>query len=180
MRFGNTFLVGAPVLAALSLLFAAGASAAQRPKGKARTEPQATSNQQLRQAIGVLRSAKLTLEKADHDYGGHRAAAVRDIKAATRQLRLALEHGHKRGTAPAGRGTGSVQSQGPRQREPQVLSDQQLAQAIPVLKQTISFLQNANHDYGGHRARAVHDLRAAVRQLEVALKYSRRHNQNKT
>jgi hypothetical protein len=179
-RFGNTFLLGAPVLAALSLILSAGGSAAQGVQGGKTREPQAVSNQQLRQAIQVLRSAKTTLEMADHDYGGHRAAAVRDIKAAIHQLRLALANGHKKTTAPVGKNPGPVQGKGPRQREPQAVSDQQLADSIPVLRQTISVLQNANHDYGGHRARAVRDLQAAVRQLEVALKYSRQNNQNKT
>jgi hypothetical protein len=175
--FRTTFLLGAPVLAALSLLTTACDSAVQLFKGKVRTEPQAASNQHLHQAIQVLRSAKLTLEKADHDYDGHRAAAVREINASVRQLRLALEHGPRRRTALVGKQTG--QGKGARQREPQAVSDQQLADAIPALRRTITVLQNANHDYGGHRANAVRDLHAAVRQLEAALKYSRKHNQNK-
>ena len=165
-------------LALTALLLATGESAARRQTGgKARTESQAASNKQLRQAIGVLRSAKLTLEMADHDYGGHRVAAVRDIKAATKQLRLALNHGQKK--PKAGTGTKKGPGKGARPQEPQAVSDKQLADSIPVLKQTISVLKGANHDYGGHRAQAVTDLRAAVRQLETALKYSKTHNQNK-
>ena len=51
--------------------------------------------------------------------------------------------------------------------------------AIPVLKETVSFLETAKHDYGGHRAKAITDLRAAVVQLEKALKFSKTHNQDK-
>ena len=165
-------------MAALGVMLSAHDAAAQG--GKGRTETQAASNKQLRQAIGVLRSAKLTLEMADHDYGGHRVAAVRDIKAAMHQLRLALESGHKKPKTGTGAKKGPVQPKGSRPPEPQAVSDQQLVDAIPVLKQTIAVLHKANHDYGGHRAQAVTDLRAAIRQLEAALKFSKTHNQNKT
>lgn len=36
-------------------------------------------------------------------------------------------------------------------REPQTLSNAQLAAAVPVLKKTIATLSQADHDYGGHR-----------------------------
>ena len=88
---------------------------------------------------------------ADHDYGGHRVAAVRekkkDVKKAVQRLRLALNHGRKKPKAGQKKGPGK----GPHQPEPQAVSDKQLADSIPVLQQTISVLQNANHDYGGHR-----------------------------
>jgi hypothetical protein len=171
-------VLGLAAAALSALLLSAEAPAQGKSGGKARTESQAASNKQLRQAIAVLRSAKVTLEMADHDYGGHRAAAVRDINAATRQLRLALNHGQKN-KAGAGKKKGPAPGKGARPAEPQAVSDKQLADTIPVLKQTITVLQNANHDYGGHRAQAVTDVRAAVRQLETALKYSRTHNQNK-
>src|SRR5271170_3583184 len=53
---------------------------------------QAVSNTQLIEAVQVLRSIKRSLEAADHDYGGHRAAAVRDIGAADHQLFEALNY----------------------------------------------------------------------------------------
>jgi hypothetical protein len=157
---------------ALGALAAVPAPAAQ----KGQPEPQKLSNHQLHEAIHVLKSVKLTLEQADHDYGGHRAAAVRDVSAAEKQLKLALEHVHHT------RKVGAHQPQpvtGKGNSEPQALSDAQLAQQVPVLKETIAFLQKADHDYGGHRARAIADLQAAIAQLEKALAYSKEKNANK-
>ena len=57
--------------------------------------------------------------------------------------------------------------------EKQALSNSQLSQAIPTLKQTISTMNKANHDYNGHRGDAVRDLGRAVTQLEAALKYEK-------
>lgn len=54
-------------------------------------EPQAVSDLQLADAIGVLQQTVVFLEKANHDYGGHREAAVRDLNGAVRQLKLALK-----------------------------------------------------------------------------------------
>ena len=59
--------------------------------GKKHREPQAKSDAQLRQAQGLLKGtpslaqlkeAKKLLECADHDYDGHRAAAVKAIDKA--------------------------------------------------------------------------------------------------
>ncbi len=59
--------------------------------GKKHREPQAKSDAQLRQAQGMLKgnpslaqlkAAKKLLEGADHDYDGHRAAAVKAIDKA--------------------------------------------------------------------------------------------------
>ena len=130
-----------------------------------KTEPQGQSNAQLMQALTVLHSTKVVLEGADHDYGGHRAAAVKAIGAAQHQLRLAL--GLK---APGGKST----KKGDPMPEPQNVSNAQLAEAIPVLKEAITTLKNANHDYNGHRGNAVRDLHEAVQQLETALKYEKK------
>jgi hypothetical protein len=150
------------VVAAFALTAASG-RAAQKNK-----EPQTLSNKQLAEALHVLRATNRTLEVADHDYGGHRADAVKAIGAAEHQLKLALEHGHKK--SPAGK-PGKKPAGG---NEPQAISNMQLAEAIPVLKTTIVFLEKADHDYGGHRAEAVRDLKTAVVQLEKALAFEKK------
>jgi hypothetical protein len=127
--------------------------------------PQPVGNPQLIEAIQVLRSVRRTLDAADHDYGGHRAEAVRYVGAAERQLREALG-------LP---GTGQLPP-GPHFPEPQIISDRQLATCIPVLVNTGTFLSQANTDFGGHRARAIADLRAAIAELELALEYSALNN----
>lgn len=124
-------------------------------------EPQGLSNAQLVQALHNLHAIKLTLEAANHDYGGHRVKAIADITKAQKQLRLALK------SVPKGKGKGKAKSLG----EPQALSDAQLLEAVGYLKQTEQLLAKANHDYGGHRAAAVRDLHQAIRQLELALKF---------
>jgi hypothetical protein len=173
-QFGKCLL---PVPAVLGLaLLSQPAMGAERLGPKGEPEPQAVSDLQLAESIHLLQSIKKSLEMADHDYGGHRADAVRDIGAAERQLRRALERApHRaRGTVgPRAGGTGNSHA------EPQALSDAQLAAAVPTLKATAEALHHADHDYGGHRVAAMTDLREAIRQLETALAYSKRHDQNK-
>jgi len=152
-------------------------------------EPQKQSNMQLVQAIHMLQSIKKTLEGADHDYGGHRADAVRDIGKAEKQLREALHAVHKmpgnpmgvvgKGAGIQGKGGAGNPGKGNAHPEPQALSNAQLAAAIPALEQVGVFLQKADHDYGGHRAAAVADLGAAITQLGTALKYAQAKDQKK-
>jgi hypothetical protein len=46
----------------------------------------------IRAAVGELVEAKKELQTAAHDFGGHRAAAVRAVDAAIKQLRLAQQY----------------------------------------------------------------------------------------
>jgi hypothetical protein len=172
--FGKCRLVVLSALVVLGQVLLCGpALAAERRGSKREPEPQAVSNRQLAEAVHLLQSVKITLEAADHDYGGHRADAVHDIGAAERQLRKALEH------APSHAGGKGEAQTGASHPEPQALSDKQLAEAVPALKAIAEALHHADHDYGSHRVAAMEDLRAAIHQLETALEYSKRHDQNK-
>jgi hypothetical protein len=46
----------------------------------------------MRAAIRELEAAKVELQKAPHDFGGHRADAVVAVDRAIEQLRLALQY----------------------------------------------------------------------------------------
>jgi hypothetical protein len=158
----------------LLLLGLAGPSDAAR-RNLFRREPQKVSNAQLREALHVLQATKKMLEGADHDYGGHRVAAVKAIGAVERQLRLALgtQTNPKKTGKPGNQGTRPGKGGG-KQPEPQAISNLQLADAIVILEKTATFLEKADHDYGGHRAAAVRDLGVAVRQLKLALKFEKK------
>jgi hypothetical protein len=135
------------------------------------TEPQKVSNAQLHTALHTLRVTNQTLKAADHDYGGHREAAIKAVTAAEHQLKLALEavsphHPKKEGQVARG-GTH------PKEPEPQDISNVQLAESIGVLKDTIRYLRHTDEDYGGHRAHAIRDLEGAVAQLQLALQFEK-------
>ncbi len=160
------------LLAGLILVCLASPARAVPPGKGPKREPQRLSNAQLREALHVLQATKKMLQSADHDYSGHRVAAVREINAAEQQLRLALQTQHK-GRMPGGK-TGRLGAGAGRRREPQAISNLQLADAIVILEQTRLLLQNADHDYGGHRAAAVRDLGGAIQQLKIALRFEKR------
>ena len=47
-------------------------------------------------AIVILERTRTVMQKANHDYGGHRAAAVRDLGGAIQQLKTALKYEKKK------------------------------------------------------------------------------------
>ena len=55
-------------------------------------QAEAEAHPRLVVAIRELESAIAYLEAAPHDFGGHKAAAIRDSRAAITQLRLALAY----------------------------------------------------------------------------------------
>lgn len=57
----------------------------------AKAEP--VRHPEIREAIRALENAKEHLKAANHDFGGHREAAIKACNEAIEQLKLALEHG---------------------------------------------------------------------------------------
>ncbi len=49
----------------------------------------------IRHALATLREAKIELEHADHDFGGHRVQAIQAVDQAMEQLKLALQYDKK-------------------------------------------------------------------------------------
>ena len=89
----------------------------------------------LHQAYGIL-------EKADHDYKGHRRAAMEQIEAAAKQLGFSLH------------GDGKV-------KEKQAISDDQLRQALAMVEKAQTGLAG-NKKVEKHLAAAIKDLKAAL------------------
>lgn len=132
-------------------------------RAQAKKESQKFSNEELAASIGKLHRIKHTLEAADHDYGGHRAAAVGAVKNAADELQQALEHAKSKGV----KNTKDVGSSDPKQK----MSNKDLEESIAALKKTHKALEESKQDYGGHRAKAVAELGTAITQVEKALTY---------
>ena len=90
--------------------------------------------------VDLLRQAYVTLAQADHDYKGHRIAAMKQIEAAGKVLGVSL------------RGDG-------KNREKQGISDENLRAARSLLRDAASGL-------GG---KALKHVRAAEKQINTAL-----------
>jgi hypothetical protein len=136
------------LFAVLAIVLAAGGAAAFPFPGK---QPGGKGHNPHAAQAAELHSIKLMLERADHDYKGHRAAAVRDIAAAIRELDPEHE----------GRGGGKV----PGGHEPQAVSDAQLREA---LKQLEAMHGHLGKKKGGHHKAAAH-LERAINELKTAL-----------
>jgi hypothetical protein len=91
--------------------------------------------------------AELQTEQAD--YAGHRVNAINAYKSALAQLNAALD----------------VQGSTPGQRS----SDYVLRQVQSQTQSTVSSLNAAKADYGGHRVKAINDLQTAADELAAAL-----------
>jgi len=55
----------------------------------------AEQHPRIRRAIRELQAAKVELQKAPHDFGGHRADALQAVDRAIEQLRIALQYDKK-------------------------------------------------------------------------------------
>ena len=60
------------------------------PQQNEKTE--SAEHPRIRKAIHEMEDAVDYMEKAPHDFGGHKAAAIKDTKKAIESLKLALEY----------------------------------------------------------------------------------------
>ena len=111
-------------------------TAPQKPAAK----PKTPSNVE-----GMLAEAYADLDRADHDYKGHRIAAMKQIEEAAKAMKLNL----------GGDGRG---------HEKQGVSDEQLATAEGLLNQAKSQLSEEKHK------KALHHVNKALAELHTALK----------
>jgi hypothetical protein len=94
---------------------------------------------------GMLEEAYADLDRADHDYKGHRKAAMQQIEEAGKLLKLNL----------GGDGKG---------HEKQGVSDEQLRAAESVLNQAKGELKGEKH------SKVLHHVNKALEELHAALK----------
>jgi hypothetical protein len=109
--------------------------------------------------VKELHEIKLLLEKADHDYKGHRAEAVKQLAEAIHTL----HPGHKHATGAAVKGAGKAV----KAVEPQPLSDAQLKESIKTLRAVHKQLSSVGSLPAETAAGHVHN---AIKELETALK----------
>ena len=93
----KNWLIG--VLAILTLVFtltfptaASAAPPAPKPQPGAAASPTPEPHPEIRDAIAALQRAREHLNHAAHDFGGHRADALRASDEAIRQLRICLQY----------------------------------------------------------------------------------------
>jgi hypothetical protein len=119
----------------------------------------------IRAAIRSLEAAKGDLERASHDYCGHRAEALAATNAALSQLGLAIACDEGR------RQSASSLDVVPEESAPVAVYERHpnIHKAVNALERAKGDLQNAAHDYCGHRVEALEATNAALRQLGLAL-----------
>jgi hypothetical protein len=118
----------------------------------------------IKRAINALQSAKTDLQNAAHDYCGHRVEALEATNAALNQLNLALECASRKGSSSGVDVQGDPESTASAgERHPNI------NRAISALGAAENDLQNAAHDYCGHRVQALDATRSALNQLRLAI-----------
>lgn len=126
---------------------------------------------EIYKAINALEKAREDLRDAAHDYCGHRAEALEATDNALRQLRLALDS-DRAAIEPLEVNPSNVLLEKisytagdveVRERHPKIRA------AINALEHARNDLQNAAHDYHGHREAALDATDRALTQLRAAL-----------
>lgn len=165
----NTFIRGA----AFALVIVAGTFASANA-----ATGDCASNQSLAQVHRRLDGAIDRLQHDQRDYGGHRESAIDDLQRARTELvaaeAAAIEDAHDNARCFRAHGAtgGSDAAWGVRGDRS---SDRNLRVVGAWVERMVDRLQRDNHDYGGHRVRAIGDMQAARAQLTAAERYDASH-----
>ena len=124
----------------------------------------ASASQQVAALIGQLQGD-------DTDYGGHRVAAIGQMKKAEKQLVAAEQYAASHNYGPnmltsmpqVAAGTGG------NPHDNQAVSNSNMAQVQSSLNALVSQLQSDGKDYGGHRLDAIKALQTASNDLTLGL-----------
>jgi hypothetical protein len=149
------------LLRTFALLVLAGSMLVPAPS-KAAGEPHPL----IRRAVAALQGARTDLQNAAHDYCGHRVQALEATNTALSQLQQALQCDSRKGSSSE---TGI--EIGPESTGAPVVGERHpnIARAINALGAAEGDLQNAAHDYCGHRLEALSAVQNALSQLKLAI-----------
>jgi hypothetical protein len=86
--FATSSALASPVPVSQDAVVSQQAVPARTAAARARREP----HPEIRKAISALERAKKDMQRASHDFGGHRADALAACDKAIEQLRLALQY----------------------------------------------------------------------------------------
>ena len=115
----------------------------------------------LENAYRALKRAHFILIHASHHLGGHRIAAQKHVIAALDQVKLAIAANH--GTVPA-----ISESETPKVRTAEIHHHPYVRDAIRQCQDALNELNAAAHNAGGHRAKAIEHVNAALGELQQA------------
>ena len=153
----------------VSFLFAALIIASALCAAPARNLAAGDTHPLIKRALAALHAAKTDLQNAAHDYCGHRAEALEASNSAIDQLQQALNCANRKGTASdAASEMGSESASPAGERHPNI------DKAISALGAAEGDLQNATHDYCGHRVTALDAVRGALDQLKLTVQCDRK------
>ena len=123
----------------------------------------------IRKAIAACENAAVDLEDASHDFCGHREAALDADEAAINQLLLALACDPSAST----RTVSFMQSDAAPQDTFTITAKKEkhplIRKAIAALENAAVDLEDASHDFCGHREAALDKVNQAIVQLGEAL-----------
>ena len=162
------------VLALMGAMTATPAAASTQRKNRPVREKN-ERHPMIRRAIAALRGAKDDLEDASRDFCGHRAEAAEAVNNALSQLQLAL--GSDRASVePMENVQTGVRFEKASWNSSAVKGERhpKIRQAIRALERAKGDLQNAAHDFHGHREAALDATNRALSQLQAAVACDRK------
>jgi hypothetical protein len=117
----------------------------------------------LHVALHELRMARAELKAAGHNFGGHKAEAVKAIDAALGEIEAGLRAigEDTEGQAP------------PAEALKKYKSFPHIHHAVDALRDGREALENAKTNFGGHRAAAIREVNHALEELRLAVKFAK-------
>jgi len=163
MRFG--------IMLALALFSIAGlqgqtqlGAASKAPQSKSTAKP-AMKHPHLHHALWALHHALHELKESKEDYAGHKEKAEKEIHHAIKSIDVILKHENDN-HHPVPTKHELTEAHKKYKHHPH------LHHAIHEVKEAHHQLKESKDDFGGNRAKALHDMHKAVHNIELVLKHA--------
>jgi len=123
----------------------------------------------MREALQALQQARTDLQQAPPQFAGHRQKAIDLVDHAIQEINTGMQFAAQQGITSRDSGVNQQSYVQPMASGVNSTSYPMMADAQRALEQARNALQQASHNFGGHRTNALQDVNQAMQEITLGM-----------
>ena len=141
----------------------------QQGYGQQQVGSGAVDHPRMREALQALQQARTDLQQAPPQFAGHRQKAIDLVDHAIQEINTGMQFAAQQGITSRDSGVNQQSYVQPMASGVNSTSYPMMADAQRALEQARNALQQASHNFGGHRTNALQDVNQAMQEITLGM-----------